>query len=192
MPNRFDAHFKKSHIRGMETCNCFADQEPEKEYAAIGLAHAMEAKAALGGNLKKAIQEKGTIGAIQFCHIEATKLTDSVSMMKNAVIKRVSDKARNLENQANDEELGYISSFKKTIASGEDVKPVVNVNNDEVNFYFPITTNGLCLQCHGKPKEQITLETLSALKSLYPKDKAIGYGDNEVRGMWSINFDTYK
>ena len=191
-PEWFYAHFKKAHQKGagIGVCNCFLDQEPEQVYAVTGLAYAMEAKAELGRNLQKAIQEKGTIGAIQFCYIEATKLTDSVSMMKNAIIKRVSDKARNLENKANDEELGYISNFKKVLASGEDVKPVVKINNDEVNFYYPIITNMLCLQCHGKPDKQVLPETLATLKSLYPEDKAIGYGDKEVRGIWSINFNT--
>ena len=27
--------------------------------------------------------------------------------------------------------------------------------NGQVRFYFPITTNTMCLQCHGKPEEQI-------------------------------------
>jgi hypothetical protein len=192
MPLGFDAHFKKAHKKGegMGACECFTDQFIEKEYAAIGLAHAMEAKADLGRNLKKAIQEKGTVGAIRFCHTEATKLTDSVSMMNNAIIKRVSDKARNPENQANEEEVGYIKNFKKMVASGDDVKPIVNVNEGKVKFYYPIITNVLCLQCHGKPKEQIQPVTLAALKLLYPTDNAIGYDVNEVRGMWSIDFDT--
>jgi hypothetical protein len=27
------------------------------------------------------------------------------------------------------------------------------------------------------------------LQELYPDDKAIGYGENEVRGIWSIAFE---
>ena len=189
-PEWFDAHFQKAHQKGsgMGECGCF-DQDPEKEYAAIGLAFAMEAKTELGKNLKKAIQEKGTIGAIQFCHVEATKLTDSVSLMKNAVIKRVSDKTRNPNNKANQQELGHIASFKKILASGKGIEPIVNSEDGEVDFYYPITTNVLCLQCHGKPNEQIQPKTLMALKELYPEVVAIGYDVNEVRGIWSINFN---
>ncbi len=189
-PEWFDAHFQKAHRKGagMGECLCF-DYDEEKIYAATGLAYALEAKTELGKNLKKAIQEQGTIGAIQFCQVEATKLTDSVSMMKNAVIKRVSDKTRNQNNRANNEELGYITSFKKMLASGDGVEPIVNSEDGEVNFYYPIITNALCLQCHGKPNEQIQPETLMMLKKLYPEDEAIGYDVDEVRGIWSINFN---
>jgi len=191
-PEWFDTHFQKAHKKGagLGECQCFAIQEPEKEYAAIGLAYAMEAKAELGRNLMQAIQNKGTVEAIQFCNTEATKLTDSVSIMKNAIIKRVSDKPRNPNNKANAEQLKHIGSFKESIASGKKIEPVVYNENSEVSFYYPITTNALCLQCHGKPDKQILPETLATLKKLYPKDKAVGYDVNEVRGIWSVTFDT--
>lgn len=191
-PEWFDTHFQKAHKKGagLGECQCFAIQEPEKEYAAIGLAYAMEAKAQLGRNLIQAIQKKGTVEAIKFCNTEATKLTDSVSIMKNAIIKRVSDKPRNPNNEANAEQLKHIASFKKSIVSGKKIEPVVYSENGEVSFYYPITTNALCLQCHGKRDKQILPETLATLKNLYPKDKAVGYDVNEVRGIWSVTFDT--
>lgn len=190
-PNGFDSQFPKAHKKGMGmgACNCFTVQEPEKEYAAIGLAYAMEAKFVLGKNLKRAIQEHGTIGAIAFCHTEATILTDSVSMMNNAIIKRVSDKPRNANNQANKMELNHLVAFKELAASGKDIEPIVHKENGDVNFYYPITTNTLCLQCHGKPEEEIQPATMAKLLELYPADKAIGYSENEIRGIWAITFD---
>ncbi len=191
-PKWFDAHFQKAHKKGegMRECNCFVYPEPEAQYGAIGLAYAKEAKALLDKNLKWAIQEKGTVGAVRFCNIEAAKLTDSISMMKNVIIKRVSDKTRNPGNRANVIELQHIASFKEMVASKEKIEPIVQIENNEVNVYYPITTNALCLQCHGEPDKQILPETLTALKSLYPEDKAVGYGENEVRGIWSISFDS--
>lgn len=47
----------------------------------------------------------------------------------------------------------------------------------------------MCLQCHGKPDEDIQKPTFKKIVNLYPKDKAIGYGINEVRGIWSITFN---
>lgn len=191
-PQWFDTHFKNAHKKGkgMGACDCFADQDSENEYAAIGLALALEAKAELGRNLKNAIQEKGTVGAIRFCNSEATRITDSISMMKNAIVKRVSDKARNLVNQASDDELEYIARFKEVLVSDEQVRPIVAVANEQIKVYYPIITNALCLQCHGKPNEQIQPATLHALKMLYPEDDAINYDINEIRGIWSINFDS--
>lgn len=46
----------------------------------------------------------------------------------------------------------------------------------------------MCLQCHGKPAEQINPATLKKLSELYPADKAVGYDIDQVRGIWSIQF----
>jgi hypothetical protein len=85
--------------------------------------------------------------------------------------------------------LVYLSLFKKKIASREEYSPIVENEHGIISFYAPITTNAICLQCHGKLNQQITAETLTMLQVLYPEDKAIGYGENEVRGIWSIAFE---
>lgn len=196
-PDWFDAHLQEEQGRrkglgkgkGIGKQKNTSSPEPQTDNADTGLRIALAAKAALGKNLIKAINKKGTVGAIEFCNTRALPITDSLSVMKNAIIKRVSDKPRNQGNTANEEELGYISYFKKLIDAGKEPKPIVKTENGEVDFYFPITTNAMCLQCHGKPNEQIQPETLTALKNLYPTDKAIGYDLNEVRGIWVVNFD---
>jgi len=193
-PEWYEAHFQKAHRKGaaMRECNCFEYPEPEAQYSAIGLAYANEAKSLLGKHLKQAIQEKGTIGALRFCNVQATRITDSISLMRNAIIKRVSDKTRNPDNQANAMELQHIAAFKEMVTSKKNVEPIVQFQNGEVTVYYPITTNALCLQCHGTPERQVLGETLSVINTLYPEDKAIGYGENEVRGIWSINFESEK
>ncbi|WP_273568535.1 c-type heme family protein [Maribacter halichondriae] len=133
-------------------------KEIQETNAQKGLAYAQTTQKALGQQLIKAIGEKGTVGAIEFCNTKAMALTDSMSVMNNAIIKRVSDKPRNPNNEANEEELGYINYYKKLIASGKEPKPIVKREQGEVEFYYPITTNAMCLQCHGKPTEQITLK----------------------------------
>lgn len=55
-------------------------------------------------------------------------------------------------------------------------------------YYKPIlTAMPACLQCHGN-EEQIEPETWKKIQALYPEDKATGYGLNELRGMWKIEF----
>ena len=201
-PKWFDAHFQEEHGngnakkmgkgKGMGKHKNQVSKKLENDFADIGLGYALATKSALGKNLIRAINERGTVGAIEFCNIEAMKLTDSTAVMNNAVIKRVSDKPRNLENRANADELAYIDYFKKVIASGGEVEPLVKPKNGEVNFYYPITTNRMCLQCHGKPNVQVEVETLTMLKNLYPADEALGYDVNEVRGIWAINFEEEK
>lgn len=154
----------------------------------IGLSYAITTKQTLGKNLINAIQKKGTLGALEFCNIQAYPLTDSMATVHNAKIKRVSDKPRNLSNKATTQEFKYIESYKAAVANNADLKPMVEKEGSTVYFYYPITTNAMCLQCHGSSKE-VSLETLAELKKLYPQDQALGYSENQVRGIWSIQFD---
>ena len=161
----------------------------ELPYGERGLKYALTTKAVLGKNLMGTIQKKGTLEALTFCNERAYPLTDSMAVVHNADIKRVSDKPRNPNNKANAEELGYINTFKQVVAKNEEVSPIVKEMDDKVRVYYPITTNTMCLQCHGKPNETLQPTTLAKIKNLYPLDKAIGYNVNEVRGIWSITFD---
>lgn len=156
----------------------------------LGMRYALETKKVLGKNLMGAIQNKGVEAAVEFCNERAYPLTDSMSTNFNARIKRVSDKPRNPKNQANAVELAHIETFKGQVAGGESVEPILREENGKVYFYFPIVTNTMCLNCHGTPKENITPKVYESLSELYPQDKAVGYGPDEIRGIWSIVFDT--
>jgi hypothetical protein len=47
----------------------------------------------------------------------------------------------------------------------------------------------MCLQCHGKPNVDINEATLGQIEKLYPNDKAVGYGLNELRGIWVVEMN---
>ena len=160
--------------------------EKPKTYEEIGLEYALGTKAVLGKNLMGAIQSKGTMHALDFCNIQAIPLTDSMATNYHATIKRVSDKYRNPNNQANAEELKYIAQFKADLVGKRESKPVVIKKGNQVQFYYPIPTNTVCLQCHGT---QIKPDVQSQILKLYPNDLAVGYTENEVRGIWSITFE---
>jgi len=174
--------------------NCKKEQKPtiinveksNKDYAKTGMEYALATKMILGKNLKQAIAKEGIVGAMSFCNEQAYSLTDSMQVKYNAIIKRVSDKNRNKDNKANITELQHIATFKEKIKNGKKIKPIIEKNNGKVHFYAPIKTNPLCLQCHGK---QLQPNLVAKLKDLYPDDLAIGYDDNQVRGIWSITFD---
>ncbi|TDU40460.1 uncharacterized protein DUF3365 [Gelidibacter sediminis] len=157
-------------------------------YADRGLKYALNTQAVLGNNLMKAIESSGTSGALTFCNEKAYPLTDSMAKLQKVNLKRVTDKPRNPDNQANAAELEHIETFKEIIANQELPNPMISESGGKVLVYYPILTNSMCLQCHGKPNKNIASSTLSKLKILYPEDKAIGYGVNEVRGLWSVTF----
>ena len=161
----------------------------ELPYGERGLQYALTTKAVLGKNLMGTIQKKGTLEALTFCNERAYPLTDSMSVVHNATIKRVSDKPRNPNNKANSIELDYINTFKKQLANQEEISPIVKEDSDQVLVYYPIVTNSMCLQCHGKPNENINPEIIKKLTLLYPEDQATGYTTDQVRGIWSIAFN---
>ncbi|RSK40366.1 c-type heme family protein [Mangrovimonas spongiae] len=196
-PEWFEDHFneqkgqgkgaRKGQGKGMQKKQVQTNDEA-LPYAERGLKYALSTKAVLGKNLMGTIQKQGTIEALAFCNEKAYPLTDSMSVVHNANIKRVSDKPRNQNNQANSEELDYIKTFKQVVASNEEPKPMVKKLDNKVQVYYPIVTNTMCLQCHGKPNETLAQSTFTKIKALYPSDKAIGYNANEVRGMWRVTF----
>jgi cytochrome c553 len=200
-PDWFEEHFQKGHGqrkgmgkgKGMGNRNMQMEDDDTYEgvpayYGEKGMEIAMATQGVLGKNLIKAIQEKETTGAIAFCKTKASSLTDSMGIMKNVLIKRITDKPRNSSNQASEEELGFMIAFKRQIENKGDIRPITKKMDDEVYFYYPIVTNAMCLQCHGTPNKEITTPVLKTLSELYPQDQATGYDIEQLRGLWRIQF----
>lgn len=149
---------------------------------------ALQTQGVLGKNLVQAINTNGTEYALSFCNVRAIPLTDSMSVVQNAQIRRVSDKNRNPQNKANERELEYIMKMKEAMANGAMTEPKLVSNGDSHIGYYPILTNNMCLQCHGKVGTDITKEVSNKIKALYPSDLATGYGPNELRGIWVVEW----
>ena len=154
-----------------------------------GKMYAQSTQKVLGKNLMSNIQKNGVVAAVEFCNEKAYSLTDSMAIIHNAKIRRVTDKPRNLENQANEKELEYIEYFKSKINNKEFYEPILTTENGITNFYSPIITNTMCLNCHGTPISNIDPKVMQIINDKYPYDKAIGYKENDVRGLWSITFN---
>lgn len=144
--------------------------------------YAAEAQQLLGSQLKQKIAEGGPENALEFCNINAIPLTESISKKYNVSIKRVSDQYRNPDNAANASEIAVITKYKAMLAAGKMPKGLLK----DGHYYSPIVTNAMCLQCHGTPGKEMTEQTHKKIKSLYPQDKATGYGVDELRGIFSI------
>lgn len=143
---------------------------------------ATETKKLLMKNVSEQMQKGGPELALEFCNIEAMPLTKSMSEKHGLEISRVSDKSRNPKNVANQEELKLIDQYKKQLLAGELLKPVRTENH----YYEALVTNAMCLQCHGEPGKNIQPKVASKISELYPADLAMGYKENEVRGLISI------
>jgi hypothetical protein len=159
---------------------------PTKNPLEQGLDYALQAKALLGQNLVEALNTRGTAGAVDFCSGRAVELTDSISKAHGVFISRVSDKSRNRNNKAKGEALDYIRSARESIARNEKPKPRILDKGDKWISYYPISTDGMCLQCHGDPQKDINADVMARLRELYPNDLATGYTVNDLRGIWIV------
>lgn len=142
----------------------------------------------LKGNLVKAMQERGPVGAVKFCNAQAMGLSSTYAEKYGTELKRVSDKNRNPINAPNEAEKMVLADFRYLLEKGEPLSPRVAIDAEgRKNFYAPILTGGVCLTCHG-PVEMMQPELVTLIDSLYPSDLARGYKANELRGIWSIKF----
>jgi cytochrome c553 len=148
----------------------------------VGREYALGLKQVLGKNLMAALEAGGPVYALDFCNTRALPLTDSMSAFFEHEVVRLSDKPRNPKNQADEDALTIIDMMKTAIAAEREPQPAIR----GTYAYYPIITNEMCLQCHGTPGNQIGQATLEAIANKYPGDQAIGYGVNELRGVFRV------
>jgi hypothetical protein len=159
-------------------------------YLKKGKGIAASSFAVLSGALQKAMQEGGVSNAIDYCHLSAFPLIDSLSQIHQAEIKRTTLKVRNPKDRPNEVEAAVLKKYDQQAAKGEQLKPFVTLaDGQRVAFYAPIMMNDLCLKCHGKIGETLAEEDYIHIQKRYPEDEAVGYVAGDFRGMWSIQFD---
>jgi hypothetical protein len=173
----------------MASCgNSLTDNE-KQEYATKGNQISQATFKALSEKLTEQMKLGGPAQAIPFCNVEAMPLTQQLSDQYGVTIKRTSDKLRNQENKPSKREQEIINNYHKLISEKKDITPIIEVdNNNNKHYYAPIILKANCLACHGKVDESVSVKTDSLIKSLYPNDKAVGYNEGDLRGIWSIEF----
>ena len=162
----------------------------EMAYKKKGKEIAMATFKAFKGHIQRIAGMDGLPSVINFCNENAMELTDSISKKYNVKIKRTSHKFRNEKNAPNTDEMSVIKNY---LAIQEDnnkqMTPLI-MKDDEgfVHFYAPIKIKQECLKCHGVLKKDINADIYKIIKQKYPNDKAIGFREGELRGIWDIKF----
>ncbi|MCP9767121.1 DUF3365 domain-containing protein [Lacihabitans sp. LS3-19] len=164
----------------------------EQYYLDLGKNISSTTQAVLGKNLMNAMAKGGPEYALEFCNSKAYPLTDSMALVHKTSIKRVSDKARNPLNQANRLEKSIIVSVKEQLKNGESPKSEIREVKGKMVAYYPIVTNAMCLQCHGKVNQTVQQKTFDKINDYYPKDQALGYDVNQLRGLWVVEMQKTK
>lgn len=157
-----------------------------QKYVDQGRSISQKMQGILLSNVSSAMQNGGSVHAIEFCNTRAIPLTDSLSKLEGIMISRISDRNRNPINVASSDELELMKQFKMN-----NVKDtVLSWEKNENYFYYSTIKTGMpaCLKCHGSVETEISPETLNTLDSLYPEDKARNYALGDFRGLWKIEF----
>lgn len=140
-------------------------------------------QSALKGELMAGMKAGGPVGALDICKIEAPKIA-AAHTHSGWSIKRVSDRNRNPQNIADSVEADILNRFvegKATPAAfGHWVKP-----DSLYQYYAPIVTGKLCLNCHGDAAS-LASGVPEKLKELYPDDRAVGYKEGDIRGLFVV------
>ena len=143
-------------------------------------------------SLIPSIQKNGLTGSMDVCAKEAPAIMAGLEKTFGLTMKRT---ALRLRNPANSPDVAEKALLEKLagMQKGEETLPqeVTLFSETEsgkeriVRYYKPIMMQGPCVGCHGTP-DKIPAEVKKVLAARYPKDKAMGYKEGDLRGIISI------
>jgi len=172
------------------SCNTSFSEKEKEAYTLKGKEIAAASFLELSTQLTEQMKAGGPAQAIPFCNEKALPITNQLSEKFDATIKRTSNNLRNQENVPSKRELEILDNFHKMKLENKQLMPIVEVDaTNKKHFYAPIIMKANCLVCHGAINEAVNIKTDSIIKSLYPNDKATGYAEGDLRGIWSITFN---
>ena len=134
--------------------------------------------------LKQAMMSGGPVKGIAACNVSAPKLTEQASA-SGWKVARTSLKWRNENNKPDAWEQKQLTEFDRKLAAGVSPKTLWAVHEDEkeIRVMKAITTQEVCLACHG---QTLMPDVSKKLNELYVNDRATGYNVGEIRGAFSL------
>lgn len=140
--------------------------------------------------LQQAIDQHGVAGAVEYCNVQALPLMDSLSQAGKIKVRRVSHRFRNPEDKPGEIEVQLLNAYDYSIEQNEDPGDNIQMlDNGKILYTKPIVIKTpLCLNCHGA-ENMIAADTRARIEQLYPQDKATGFEQGDLRGMWSIELE---
>jgi len=164
------------------------DIDSDEQLREAGLEITNAAFSALSGRLMEAIREKGVAGAIDYCHVHAYPIVDSIGLNFEVDIKRVSLLNRNPTNFPDAIESDLITDFTEEASGWPQGDTLLTLQDGSRLYARPILLQPACLKCHGTVGTDIAFDDYDVIKQKYPNDKAIGYVAGDFRGLWIVRF----
>ncbi len=173
------------------SCSNSLSDKKKKEYSLKGKEIAEATAKNLVTNLSQKMKSGGVSEAVPFCNSMANPLTEEIEKKYDVAIKRTSLLIRNEKNKPTEGELIILNQYKNSFIDKDTLKPIVNLDNaGKPHFYAPILLQKKCMTCHGTVGQEVTVQTDSIIRSYYPDDKATGFKEGDLRGIWSITFNS--
>jgi hypothetical protein len=138
---------------------------------------------ALLRELDDALARGGPAGAINFCHLDATAITQRVGREEGIAAGRTSDRLRNPTNAP--------KPWAAPLVKAHAGRPARSVEGfavdlgDKVGVLRPIVERATCAGCHGQ-EERMAPGVKLVLRDRYPADRATGFTDGEIRGWFWV------
>ena len=165
----------------------------KQEYINRSKKAAKDAFDIFSGHLTRLFNEKKPGEALEYCHANALKITDSLSKVHGMTIKRTSYRLRNKKNKPTPQEERVMEIFRKQILHNMKPQPYFHYDNEGYpHAYIPIIVQKKFLMCHGDPNKDIPEAINEKLAELYPSDKAIFFKEGDLRGIWSMKFPRHQ
>lgn len=166
-----------------------ADEVPQARIEA-----SREVSASFAAQLKEALTREmaasGPLGAVDVCKSMAPQIAARAAEKTGWKVGRTSLKTRNPANAPDAWEAEVLRAFAARKAAGEDPGKMeawaIADDGGQTRFRYmkAIPTASMCLTCHGS---NIDSELRAHLDKLYPDDAAVGYGEGDIRGAFTIS-----
>ena len=141
-------------------------------------------QSALLARLKDELGKGGAKGALRVCHDEAAAIADKVAREQDIALGRTSHALRSPANAAPAWAAPTVASAAGRKAAAAGLR-VFDLGDGRLGVLRPIGFAEPCAACHGA-RDALAVDVRSALQSLYPQDRAIGFAPGDLRGwMWA-------
>jgi hypothetical protein len=138
---------------------------------------------ALLWELNSALEQGGPTLAIKSCHLDATRVAQRIGRQEGVAAGRTSDRLRNPLNAPRP----WAAPLVKANAGrrARDVDGFAVDLGDKVGVIRPIAYRARCAGCHGQP-ETFGSAIRAELEERYPRDRATGFEEGEIRGWYWV------
>lgn len=120
----------------------------------------------------------GVAAALPYCRPETFASVDSLARVLEATPRRLSQQARNPQNQAD---------LPPNQLRPDTARLVRRLNTELFSYQRPVILNDqLCLRCHGEIGKDLSAADYALIQQQYPQDKSTGFRLGEPMGVWRV------